>query len=227
MRLGIFGGTFNPVHIGHLRTAEETREAVGLDRVVFIPSGNPPLKRRGLAEAAHRYEMVALATASNPCFLVSDIELHRTEKSYTVTTLHLLREQYRDDELLFILGVDAFLDIPHWRQPESLMATTDFAVVVRPGFSLSLLASSPYIARESAESAPALASGRRIIPVNVTQLDISSTEIRRRIREGKSIKYLVPEAVENYIYDNGLYLDRTAGSAGEALPPDARSAPEQ
>lgn len=215
MKLGIFGGTFNPIHFGHLRTAEETREALGLDGVIFVPSGNPPLKRQGLADAAHRYEMAALATAPNPCFRLSDVELRRAEKSYTVTTLHLLREQYPDDELLFILGIDAFLDIPHWRWPDSLIAMTDFVVVVRPGFSLSLLASSPYLSDRQAEGGGlTLASGRRIIPVQVTQLAISSTDIRGRVSEGKSIKYLVPEPVEHYILTHGLYRDMPADAAG-------------
>ncbi|MEW5745027.1 MAG: nicotinate-nucleotide adenylyltransferase [Nitrospirota bacterium] len=212
MRLGIFGGTFNPVHFGHLRTAEEVREAAGLDRVVFIPSGSPPLKATDLVDAAHRYEMVALAAGGNARFLVSDIELRQTGKSYTAVTFRRLREHYPDDELFFILGIDAFLDLPHWWQPESLIELTDFIVVLRPGFTFADIATSPYIASRGESvgegTAPGirmLKSGKSVILLEVTQLAVSSTEIRRLLREGKSIRYLVPEAVEAYIHRHGLY----------------------
>lgn len=228
MKLGIFGGTFNPVHFGHLRTAEEVREAARLDSVIFIPSGNPPLKAVDLIEASHRYEMVKRATEHNRHFKVSDMELQRTEKSYTVTTLQELATRFPGDGLFFILGIDAFLDIPHWRQPDQLMHMADFIIVTRPGFDVADLKTSPYIkdygelsvlrstpARQGekpesmlpcARCLPlALKSGRKALLATVTPLAISSTEIRRLVKAGRSISYLLPEAVEEYIHKHHLY----------------------
>lgn len=227
MRLGIFGGTFNPVHFGHLRTAEEVREAVHLDSVIFIPSGNPPLKGADLIEAPHRYEMVQRAVERNRHFRVSDIELRRPEKSYTVTTLQELTAMFPGDGLFFILGVDAFLDIPNWWQPDQLMHLADFIIVTRPGFDAADLRMSPYVkdhnelsvlcSKLEKEDDPenmlpaarclplALKSGRTALLTPVTPLAISSTGIRRLVKDGRSISYLLPEAVEEYIQRHHLY----------------------
>ncbi len=217
MKLGIFGGTFNPVHFGHLRAAEEAKERIGLDKVIFIPSGNPPIKTEDLIEPSHRYTMTRLATDSNVSFVVSDIELRGSEKSYTVNTLQQLVEIYPDDELFFILGIDAFLDIPNWWQPERLISMVDFVLMTRPGFDFVDVAESPYIftppslshlpvrVRTQADNFWLLISGKKVFPVEITPLAISSTQIRRLLRDCSSIRYLLPEVVEQYIYEHNLY----------------------
>ena len=217
MRLGIFGGTFNPVHSGHLRTAEEARYKLRLDKVIFVPAGNPPLKERDAVAASHRYAMATLAAASNKDFIVSDLEAVKRGKSYTVYTLQVLLKRYPGDELFFILGSDAFLDIPKWREPEKLTGMTDFIIVARPGFSFNAIEGSPYIVPlKSHEGNPmqpsvgayacySLVSGRSAFLVPVTQMDISSSGIRRLVEEKKSIKYLLPASVERYIKKNKLY----------------------
>ncbi|MDI6802073.1 MAG: nicotinate-nucleotide adenylyltransferase [Thermodesulfovibrionales bacterium] len=210
MKLGIFGGTFNPIHFGHLRVAEEVRFKLNLDKIIFIPSGNPPLKDKGLIDASHRYAMTRLAVDPNVSFAASDIEATQYEKSYTINTITRLNNIYTGDELSLILGMDAFLDMPNWWQPEELIGIIDFIVVTRPGFNLTDISKSSYITEHIKQDGPGywlLSSGRKVIPLNVTLLDISSTEIRRLLKEGKSIKYLLPDAVEKYIYDHKLYMD--------------------
>src|SRR5574340_216317 len=145
MKIGLFGGTFNPIHYGHLRSAEEIRTMFGLERIFFIPSGNPPLKRKDLAEAKDRYKMVSMAVRDNPYFKVLDIECSRPGKSYTVNTLELLLKKYPDTDFHFILGIDAFLDIPNWREPEKIMSLTNFIVLSRPGNIFEDLFDSPYL----------------------------------------------------------------------------------
>jgi nicotinate-nucleotide adenylyltransferase len=207
MRLGIFGGTFNPVHLGHLRTAEEVKYKLGLDKIIFVPSGKPPLKDRDSVAASHRYAMVALAVASNRGFAVSDVEVRKKGKSYTVHTLQMLRKEFSGDELFFILGTDAFLEMPKWRQPEKIVEMTDFIIMARPGVGFDAIAESPYKIRnyESPHPRYSLVSGRSAFIVNVTQLDISSSEIRRLVAQRKSVRYLLPPAVERYIKKNKLY----------------------
>ncbi|MBI5213272.1 MAG: nicotinate-nucleotide adenylyltransferase [Nitrospirae bacterium] len=207
MRIGILGGTFNPIHFGHLRAAEEARDKTGLDKVVFVPSGNPPLKTADTIDASDRYIMTKLATDSNVDFVVSDVELRQEEKSYTVNTIQRLREIYPEDELFFILGIDAFMDMPNWWLPDVLMSMVDFILVTRPGFDMADVEKSPYIKdwQRAGEDFLRLVSGKKVIPVQVTPMDISSTEIRRLLREGRSVKYLLPEPVERYIYSHNLY----------------------
>ncbi len=209
MRLGIFGGTFNPVHSGHLRTAEEARYKLRLDKIIFVPSGKPPLKEHNAVAASHRYTMVVLGTASNKDFIVSDLETVKRGKSYTVDTLRLLQKKYAGDELFFILGTDAFLEIPKWHQPEKLMSMTDFIIVARPGVGFDAIADSPYIqyveSRDDTYTCCSLVSGRSAFLVPVTQLDISSTGIRRLAGRKMSIKYLLPASVELYIKKHKLY----------------------
>jgi nicotinate-nucleotide adenylyltransferase len=215
LRIGVFGGTFNPIHYGHLRAAEEVRERLCLDKVLFVPSGNPPLKTDDLAAALKRFEMVRLAALRNTAFDVLDIESIKTEKSYTVESLEVLLKLYCDAEMFFVLGIDAFLDIPNWREPARLVSMINFAVLSRPGRNFEELFSSPYldVARDDLK---ALDSGGEYLTiqmksrkvaalVNITALDISSSDIRRRMRGGKSIKYLLPEDVESFIISNKLY----------------------
>ncbi len=219
MKIGIFGGTFNPIHYGHLRSAEEIREKFGLERILFIPSGNPPLKRRDLAESGHRYSMVGMAVRDNPHFEILDIECVRPGKSYTFNTLEQLRGNYPDADFFFMLGIDAFLDIPNWREPEKILSLTNFIVLSRPGKNFIELFQSPYLARkktflagldrgDSELCTTVLENGKKVILARVTPLGISSSDIRKRVKKGFSIKYLLPAEVESYIISNSLYREK-------------------
>lgn len=212
--IGIFGGTFNPIHYGHLRAAEEAREKIGLGKILFIPSWNPPLKENGLVSAEQRYEMARLAIAANPLFDISDIECRKPGRSYTVDTLLLLKDIYPMEKSCLILGIDAFMDIPAWYQPERLMELTDFVIISRPGYSfadLPAITTTPAGVLSDLDAGrldtyeAQLRTGRKAFLVNVMPLNISATVIRRRVKEDRSIKYLLPEAVESYIISNKLY----------------------
>lgn len=216
MKVGIFGGTFNPIHYGHLRAAEEVRERLRMDRILFIPSGSPPLKTKEIAEARHRYEMTRLAILNNPFFELSDIECRRTGRSYTVNTVEELRKAGPHTEFYFILGIEAFLDIPNWRQPERLVAFTDFIIISRPAFRFIDLQTSPYLkikksALKDLDNSvteicmTALKSERKVFLLRLTPIGVSSTEIRGLIKQDKSVKYLLPPDVQSYIITNGLY----------------------
>jgi nicotinate-nucleotide adenylyltransferase len=216
MRLGVLGGAFNPVHYGHLRAAEEAREALGLDRVLFVPSGDPPLKSVDVAGVGHRLAMARLAAAGNPAFEVLDIEARRPGKSYTVLTLEELGALYPGAGLFFVLGIDAFLDLPHWREPERLVALADYVVVSRPPRRFSELAGSSFLVAEQGALAAldrggaglvkaGLKGGREAHLLRATPMEISSTNIRALARAGRSLRYLLPEAVESYIMSHGLF----------------------
>jgi nicotinate-nucleotide adenylyltransferase len=215
-KFGIFGGTFNPVHYGHLRAAEEVRERLALEKILFVPSQNPPLKTKDIASARQRYEMLMLALRGNKHFELSDIEFRLKGKSYTVRTIETLQSLYRDVVFCFLLGIDAFLDIPNWWHPERLTALTDFVVISRPGNFFEDLMKSPYIktgrsilkALDSAKDGHCkvkLKSNRNAVLLPLTPVGISSTEIRRLVRRGKSIKFLLPPEVESYIISSKLY----------------------
>ncbi|TAN40620.1 MAG: nicotinate-nucleotide adenylyltransferase [Nitrospirae bacterium] len=212
MRLGIFGGTFNPIHYGHLKAAGEARRKCRLDKIIFVPSGNPPLKSHDIAEAGHRYRMAAIA-AEEGRFEVSDVETARSDKSYTVDTLNRLLRLHQKDELFFMLGTDAFLDLPNWKQPDKIVSLIDLIIVTRPGFDISDINKSPYLS-EAARSGKkkqehfelALRGGRTAQVIRVTPYDISSTVIRKRIKDKKTLRGLVPPKVAAYIKQNGLYL---------------------
>jgi nicotinate-nucleotide adenylyltransferase len=216
VRIGVFGGTFNPVHYGHLRAAEEAREILSLEKVFFIPSGNPPLKTRDLEEAMVRHSMVKLATANDSFFDVLDIESANAEKSYTVNTIEILQGLCKDSDLYFMLGIDAFLDLPNWWRPEKLVSLVNFAVLSRPEGRFTDLLSSPYLDIDYAELKKfetseevlyntKLKTQREAVLVKVTPVAISSTDIRKRIQTGRSIKYMLPENVESFIISNRLY----------------------
>lgn len=218
MRLGILGGTFNPIHFGHLRAAEEVRQRVGLDRVLFVPSGTPPLKEEGLAPSEMRLRMAELATATNPLFQVSDMEVRRKGPSFTVDTLQDLHSIYPDDELFLILGTDAFAELPKWFRPADIVAATDFIIVGRPpkGFSeiedssfLKAFAGSQRVLSNMSKNVVEVPTvgDRRALLVSIPPLDISATTLRSMVREGQSIKYLLPEDVELFIMSHGLYRD--------------------
>ncbi len=216
MNIGIFGGTFNPVHFGHLRIAEEARQSADLGRIIFIPSGNPPLKTDDIAAARHRLAMTRLAVRGNPFFEVLDIECRSRHKSYTVHTLHKLRKLYPHDRLFFMLGIDAFLDIPDWYRPDMLVRHTDFLILSRPGCRFADLSASPYLSTKKSVlrrlDAKVLAlqtmpcDGKNSVTLlNVTPVTISATDIRTLAAQGKSIKYLLPAEVESYIIFENLY----------------------
>ena len=216
MKVGIFGGTFNPIHYGHLRAAEEVREKAKLDKVLFIPSGNPPLKIRNIAGVKHRYEMTKRALMRNTHFELSDFECRQIGKSYTVKTLKELKSSYPKREFYFILGIDAFLDMPKWWHHEELLTLTHFIIISRPGFEFADLQTSSIVQmkksilrkldNEEIESYTVKPRGQRaVMLLKITPIGISSQYIRSRIRQQKSIKYLLPASVESYIIANKLY----------------------
>ena len=198
LRIGILGGSLDPVHHGHLFAAEEVRARFELARVLFIPCGHAPHKaERGMAPAEHRLRMCVLATAPNPWFEVSRIETDRPGPSYTIDTLRQLRTLYgADTELWFIIGADALLEIDTWHLPDAVLAEARCIAVPRPGSELTGLAS--VIGEERAS---------RVETVPLLGLEISATDIRRRVREGRPIRYLTPDSVVDYIGREGLYVE--------------------
>jgi nicotinate-nucleotide adenylyltransferase len=210
-RIGLFGGTFNPIHIGHLRGAEEIREAFGLQQVIFIPAATPPHKvTEEVIEAKHRLEMVRLATTNNPFFSTTDIELSRPEKSYSIDTIRYFRERY-PDIFFFILGRDAFLEIETWKEFQHLFSLCNFIVMTRPGFQKTLSTSPlpealvPVFRYDQEIKGWIHTSGHTLHFKDITVLDISSTKVRELIERGESVRYLIPGEVEAYIQKNRLY----------------------
>ncbi len=185
------GGTFDPVHLGHLVTAEQARADLGLDEVVFVPAGSPWQKSDTTTAPEHRYLMTVLATAANPAFSVSRIEVDREGPTYTVQTLRQLRELLGDTRLFFITGADAILSILTWKDAEETLALADFVAATRPGHDLRALRD------EGLED--------RVTVLDVPALAISSTDIRERFARGRSVSYLIPREVEQYARKHGLY----------------------
>ena len=197
-RIGIMGGTFDPIHLGHLAVAENVREMCHLDHVLFIPSANPPHKRgHRLAAARHRYAMTLLAICSNPYFSISSLEMDRPGLSYAVDTVQeLLRIYGQETSFYFITGADAIKEVPDWERVDELLSICHFVAAARPG-------PAPDFAHLWRRFG---AIGREHIHCLTTpELDISSTDIRARVHQGLSIKYIVPESVVQYIYKEGLY----------------------
>jgi nicotinate-nucleotide adenylyltransferase len=191
MKIGIMGGTFDPIHIGHLRAAENAREALGLDVVRFIPASVPPHRPGPLTPATDRYAMVSLATASNSAFVPSDVEIRREGPSYTADTMEALAAESPGDDLYLIVGSDTFPEVRTWREPERIFSACRVAVVHRPG----------EVRPVDGHDLPI----DRVCWVEGAGLPISATEVRRRVREGHSIRYLVAEGVADYIRKRGLY----------------------
>ena len=201
-KIGIMGGTFNPIHHGHLVTAQEALDQFGLDEVIFIPTGDPPHKIEDLlAHAEDRYLMTVIATSSNSSFFVSRIEIDRKGKSYTIDTVKELRKLYgRGSELYFITGADAILEILTWKNTREIVTLAKFIAATRPGYDLSRIKELENTLFDSGDKAD-----RRIFIMEIPALAISSTDIRQRIKNGRPVNYLVPEGVSNYILKHGLY----------------------
>lgn len=218
MRLGFLGGTFNPIHFGHLRAAEEVRQMAGLDRVTYVVAAKPPHKDEPeLTGVRHRLAMAKLAAADNPAFAVSDVEARRTGRSYTVDTLvELDRTKAPGDDLFFLVGLDAFYDIGAWHEHQRLFELANFIVFSRPGqsplgFDSRLRKSiDPNFRYDSQSHLYRHTSGMTLEFLTVTYLDISASDIRDRVRKKTSIAYLVPAAVDKYIRQHHLYQDDPA-----------------
>jgi len=191
--VGLFGGTFDPVHMAHLRLAEEAREEFNLERVLFIPAAVPPHKSGwGISPFQDRYEMVRLAVAGNPAFEASDLEASRPGSSYSVDTVRELKARWPD--LAFLMGADQFLEIRTWKDPRELFALCRVVVFERPGFDLA----------DTERMGPEIRS-LNYLRARTGLYSVSSSDIRGRMRAGKSLRYLVPEPVQEYILAHGLY----------------------
>lgn len=201
-RLGIMGGTFDPIHIGHLVCAEEARWQYRLDEVIFVPAGSP-WQKRAVTDAEDRYLLTMLATAGNPHFSVSRIEIDRPGPTFTRETLTALAEFYGDAaQLFFITGADAVLEILTWKDPDAVLAAAAFIAASRPGYDLGHLELERF--------------GDRVHAIEIPALAISSTDIRRRVGEGRPIPYLVPPEVAAFIDERGLYREAEDGAGGGA-----------
>lgn len=213
MRWGLMGGTFDPIHLAHLRCAQDILEDYGLERVVFIPSATPPLKHGpGVTPYEHRERMVRLALEGNPAFAFSDVENRREGRSYTVDTIGYFRRTFGHElEIFFILGQDAFLDIQRWKDWRRLLTLCHFIVMSRPGWGRGALRKALPAAEASQFAYDRKAHGYRgpsgslIAFARVTALAIGATDIRERVKSGRSIRYLVPDEVREYIERHDLY----------------------
>jgi nicotinate-nucleotide adenylyltransferase len=213
VRLGILGGTFNPIHFGHLRAAEEIGESLGLEKVYLIPTGMPPHKSpHPLADFSHRLEMVRLASTISPLLEVWDIEGKKPGFSYSIETLHVFHSSFGSQlELFFILGTDAFFEIKTWKEYLSLFEYASFVIINRPGYTTedffafldSLNAGFKWDPERECFCHP---SGTILLRTHTTMMDISASRIRETAAMGKSIRFLVPEAVRKYIEKEGLYV---------------------
>lgn len=208
-RVGIMGGTFNPIHIGHLLLAENAYSAFGLDQVLFVPSGCSYMKKQsGILDPDTRLRMTALAVADNPHFQVSDIEIRRSGYTYTCETLEQLEKENPDTEFFFLAGADSLFAMETWKDPEIIFQKATVLAAVRDDCGNSRLSEQAERLREKYHG--------RICLIPSGNVEISSSDIRSRIQEGRSIRYLVPERVREYIEENGLYR-QAAGKAGEEI----------
>ncbi len=210
--IGLLGGTFDPIHLGHLRLAEELGEALGLTEVRILPAGTPPHRAQPVADAADRLAMVRLAIAGNPRFVLDEHEIHKTTPCYMVDTLSELRRELGSERsLTLFLGADAFLGLTSWHDWQRLFDLAHLAVATRPGFDPTRAAMPPALGHELAQrlsQRPAdlqAAAAGRIYLRETTQLDIAASRIRAHLRSGRSCRYLVPDAVLDYIERHRLY----------------------
>jgi len=204
LQLGILGGTFDPIHFGHLLAAEEARVTLRLDRVLFAPAGDPPHKQGyAILPVTHRLKMVRLAIADNLAFDISTVDIDRPGPHYTVDTIQLIRDEWSTgaDETYFIMGVDSLAHLLTWHQPAQLIELCRLAVVARPSYRADLA--------ELEAALPGIS--RRLDWVEMPVLGISSSDLQRRVREGRSTRYQVPASVAHYITENRLYLNNRQG----------------
>jgi nicotinate-nucleotide adenylyltransferase len=200
MRVGVYGGTFDPVHQGHLVLAEQCREQGRLDQVWFIPAFRPPNKlEQALTRFEQRVEMLSLAIAGNPSFHINELEKERVGPSYTVETLTTLQQHHHGVEFWLLVGSDTLADLPHWYQPQRLVELAGLMVMARPGTAI--------LSAEELQAQLALEPDRpiRLQVAETPSLDISSRDLRRRVAAGRSIRYFLPRAVEVYIQEKRLY----------------------
>ncbi len=202
MKLGIYGGTFDPIHNAHLAVAEEVKARLDLEEILFIPAGSPWLKVP-VSPARHRLEMVRLAIAGKPHFKLSKIEVERSGHTYSIDTIAELKKQRPGDEFFFILGWDSFSQLTRWHKPDRLITLCWLVVVPRPGYAAPDLI-------EMEVLVPGLT--RKVLLLDKPRIDISATEIRERVAQGLSINSLVPEAVAEYIKNQGLYSKEAKSS---------------
>lgn len=201
MKIGILGGTFNPIHIGHLILAEEIREKIGLDKIIFVPTYLPPHKNNtDIAPAWDRYRMIKLAIKRNPFFLVSDFEIKKDGLSYTIDTIKEFKKVYPQDDLYFLIGSDLLKYLDDWKDLPEILQMVKFIVATRPGYPL--------------EKIPAYIS-----TMEIRAVDVSAFEVRQCIKNKKSFRYLVPEAVFRYINKNKLYIYRDGSQLKAKLSP--------
>lgn len=211
MRLGILGGTFDPIHIGHLRLAEEIHEELNLSKVLLMPGAQPPHKKGPLVASFYdRLEMTRIGASASDYLEACDIEGHREGPSYSIETIRIIREKYGGQlELFFILGIDAFNEIFTWKEYKNLFHITNFVVIERPGMAFhepgNYIDSLGADFRKKSSEDYINPSGNHILIKKTTLMDISSTKIRQNIREGKSINFIVPQKVKEYIIKKGLY----------------------
>lgn len=195
-KIGLFGGTFDPIHCGHIALARRVLETFSLDEIIFIPAGTPPHKRsEGVTDSNHRFSMVKKAISGESRFSVSDFEINRNEPNYSYITIGYFKERYPDDEIFFIIGGDSFRDLPLWKNYETLLSMCSFIVVSRAG-----VAPESYFEKYSGCELPP-----RVFFLKDFLYDVSSTEIRDRIAEGQEISSLMPSGVSEYIKTNKLY----------------------
>ena len=210
-RIGILGGTFNPVHNGHLKIAEAAQKKLGLEKVIFVPCARPPHKTgERLPPPADRYEMTRIAVKGSAGFSISDSEIRRKGKSYTIDTVRAFRKADPGSEYCFIIGADTLLEIPTWREYRKLLKECRFVVVNRPGFQNvpkgSFRAKCPKgIHSDKMSRRDPLGQSAKLTMIKIPGTEVSSSEIRKRVKAGRSIKTLVPSCVEKYITEKGLY----------------------
>ena len=221
MRLGLFGGSFNPIHRCHLSIAQSAQQLLQLDRVLFIPTGDPPHKQPGtLAAAEHRYRMVELAIQGVTEFALTDMEIRRSGKSYSIDTVRAVQQEYGPvATLFFMIGLDAFLELPSWKNAQTLLSSCRFVVFSRPSVSFRTLSSislfqglqeNALTALDAARQARAdmiLAEGQALTFLRLPPCDISASDIRQRVQEGRPLANLLPASVESYILRQGLYRE--------------------
>ena len=194
-KIGIMGGTFDPIHVGHLMIAEAVWDEYKLDKVLFIPAANPPHKNSVTTSARHRFNMTLLATCSNPHFEVSSIEMERSGPSYTIDTIKELKKIYGEDtEFFFIVGADCINELPTWYKIDELLSICKFIATKRPSYKLDLQTIQPQL------------NNLNITLLQTPELEISSTDIRQRIKKGYSIQYITTEQVQQYIRKEELHL---------------------